>query len=103
MRPSPSQKGPVFFMKVCRLRQRFPSLVILAIRYCGVRNLHSEFFNFNRMAAPHLHNYLRAHRKRLGLSQDEVAYLLGAESGAKVCRYERLVRGASLETALAFE
>ena len=55
------------------------------------------------MASPHLPNYLRAHRKRLGLSQDEIAYLLGAESGAKVSRYERFVRGASFETALACE
>jgi transcriptional regulator with XRE-family HTH domain len=55
------------------------------------------------MASPHLPNYLRAHRKRLGLSQDEIAYLLGAASGAKVSRYERFVRGASFETALACE
>lgn len=39
----------------------------------------------------------------MGLSQEEVAYLLGAESGAKVCRYEQLVRDPSFQTALAFE
>jgi len=55
------------------------------------------------MTLPHLPNYLRTHRKQLGLSQDEVAYLLGAVSGAKVSRYERFARGASLETALACE
>ena len=55
------------------------------------------------MASPNLPNYLRTHRKRLALSQDEVAFLLGAESGAKVCRYEQLVRLPSLETALAYE
>ena len=37
------------------------------------------------------------------LSQQEVAFLLGTESGAKVCRYERFVREPGLETALAYE
>lgn len=46
---------------------------------------------------------MRANRKRLGLSQDEVAFLLGTQSGAKVCRYERFVREPSLETAFAYE
>lgn len=55
------------------------------------------------MSSSHLPNYLRAERKRLSLSQDEVARLLGAESGAKVCRYERFVREPSLRTALACE
>src|SRR5712664_1369806 len=55
------------------------------------------------MSSPHLPNYLRAHRKRLSLSQDEVAYLLGANSGAKVCRYERFNREPSFHTALAYE
>lgn len=50
-----------------------------------------------------LSNYLRMHRKRLALSQDEVAFLLGTQSGAKICRYERFVREPSLETALAYE
>lgn len=48
-------------------------------------------------------NYLRSHRKRLALSQDEVAFLLGVLSGAKVSRYEKFTRVPSLETALAFE
>ena len=51
----------------------------------------------------HLPNHLRAHRKRLGLSQADIAFLLGVESGAKVCRYERFVSDPSLETALACE
>ena len=49
-----------------------------------------------------LPNYLRAHRKRLGLSQSDLAFLLGAESGAKVCRYERFNRLPGLETILAY-
>src|ERR1041384_3504983 len=55
------------------------------------------------MPSPLLPNYLRANRKRLALSQDEVAFLLGTRSGGKVCRYERFVRQPSLETALAYE
>ena len=55
------------------------------------------------MTSPQLPNHLRANRKRLALSQDEVAFLLGAQSGAKACRYERFVREPSLETALACE
>src|SRR6266516_4750166 len=55
------------------------------------------------MTSPQLPNYLRANRKRLALSQHEVAFLLGAQSGAKVCRYERFVREPTLETALAYQ
>ena len=47
-----------------------------------------------------LNNYIRTHRKRLGLSQDELAHLLGVEEGATVSRYES-GRLPSLETALA--
>lgn len=50
-----------------------------------------------------LPNYLLANRKRLALSQAEVAFLLGTHSGAKVCRNERFVREPSLSTALAYE
>lgn len=55
------------------------------------------------MASTRLSNYLRMHRKRLGLSQADVAHLLGAETGAKVCRYEKFARVPGLETALACE
>jgi len=55
------------------------------------------------MPSPQLTNYLRANRKRLSLSQREVAFLLGAESPSKACRYERFVREPNLETALAYE
>jgi transcriptional regulator with XRE-family HTH domain len=52
---------------------------------------------------PHkLQNYLRTYRKRSSLSQDEVAFLLGCESGTKVSRYERSARKPSLETILAY-
>jgi len=55
------------------------------------------------MSSTRLSNYLRSNRKRLALSQDEVAFLLGVKSGTKVCRYERFTRQPTLETALAFE
>jgi transcriptional regulator with XRE-family HTH domain len=53
--------------------------------------------------SPRLPNYLVSHRKRLGLSQEDVAHLLGVESGAKFSRYEQFVRRPNLETALACE
>jgi transcriptional regulator with XRE-family HTH domain len=59
-------------------------------------------YRFKAMSSS-LQNYLRSNRKRLGLSQDEVAFLLGAQSGAKICRYEAFVRAPTLKTALAFE
>lgn len=55
------------------------------------------------MALRRLLNYLRSHRKRSCLSQDDVAYLLGVQSGAKICRYERSTRDPSLAAALALE
>ena len=55
------------------------------------------------MTSLQLPNYLKANRMRLALSQDEVAFLLGAQSGTKACRYERFARVPSLETALAYE
>jgi transcriptional regulator with XRE-family HTH domain len=47
-----------------------------------------------------LENYLRAHRKRSGLSQDDVAFLLGTRSGTRVSRYESFARTPALRTAL---
>ena len=50
-----------------------------------------------------LENYLLTHRKRTGLTQRELAFLLGCRSGANVSRHERLARTPSLETVLAYE
>jgi transcriptional regulator with XRE-family HTH domain len=55
------------------------------------------------MATHSLFNLLLKYRKRSALSQEEVAFLLGVQSGAKVCRYERFLREPGLRTALAFE
>jgi transcriptional regulator with XRE-family HTH domain len=59
--------------------------------------------SYQHMPSPHLYNYLRSNRKRLDFTQDEVAFLLGARGGTKVCRYERFARAPSLETAMAYE
>lgn len=48
-----------------------------------------------------IHNYLRSARKRAGFSQEDIAFLLGCHSGAKVSRYENLTREPNLHTALA--
>ena len=55
------------------------------------------------MTSHYLLNYLRSNRKRLALTQDDVAFLLGIQSGAKVCRHETFVCEPSLATALAYE
>src|SRR5712692_5609597 len=53
---------------------------------------------------PHrLENYLRSHRKESGLTQQEVAFLLGCEDGTLVSRYEKRRRLPPIETALACE
>lgn len=50
-----------------------------------------------------LGNYLRAHRRRSGLSQEEVASIIGWTSGASLGPYEWGKYRPSLRTALAFE
>jgi transcriptional regulator with XRE-family HTH domain len=55
------------------------------------------------MAHQRLQNYLRTHRRRQGLSQAEVAMLLGAASGTKVSRYENFTRMPGAFTIFAFE
>ena len=52
-----------------------------------------------------LPNYLQSQRKRLSLSQEEVAFLLGIRgmnTAAKVCRDEKCAREPSLRDALAY-
>ena len=55
------------------------------------------------MATPRLENYLRTYRKRSGLTQHEVGFLLGRQNGAQVSRYEKRRRLPPLEAALACE
>lgn len=55
------------------------------------------------MSSSKLPNYLRSYRKRLGFTQDELAFLLCLHSGSKVCRYEQYRQHPSLKTALAYQ
>jgi transcriptional regulator with XRE-family HTH domain len=58
------------------------------------------------MSSSQLTNYLRTHRNRLDLSQEEVAFMLGykgEDKGIKVCRDENFAREPSLQMALAYE
>lgn len=55
------------------------------------------------MTSSRLPNYLVSYRKRLGLSQADVAYLISASSGEKVCRDEQFSREPTLRDALAYE
>jgi transcriptional regulator with XRE-family HTH domain len=50
-----------------------------------------------------LKNYLRMFRKRSGLTQAELAGLLGCAHGSKVYRYEHGIRIPTLQTVIAFE
>ena len=54
------------------------------------------------MAKKRLLSYLRSHRKRSGLTQKELAFLVGVKSGAQLSRFERLKRLPSTETLIAF-
>jgi len=54
------------------------------------------------MTSTRLTNYLRSGRKRLALSQCEVAFLMGRRGGAKISSYESLSTTPTLETAIAF-
>jgi transcriptional regulator with XRE-family HTH domain len=47
--------------------------------------------------------YLRTFRRRSGLTQSELAFLLGAKDGTLVSRYERLSRRPNLRSALGLQ
>lgn len=55
------------------------------------------------MASRRLPNHLVAERKRLALSQEEVAFMLGKKGGEQVSRHERFSLTPTLETALEYE
>ncbi len=55
------------------------------------------------MGSQRLDNYLRAHRKNSGLTQEEVAFLLGFDNANLVSRYEKRQRMPPVQTALAYE
>lgn len=49
-----------------------------------------------------LSNYLRTYRKRLGLSQPEMARLFGCRCGKKISRHECFTREPTLRNAFTF-
>ena|SRR5690348_11260412 len=55
------------------------------------------------MAVHRLQNYLRTYRRKSGLTQREVAFLLGTKAAAQLSRYEQWHRVPPLRTALALE
>jgi DNA-binding XRE family transcriptional regulator len=65
------------------------------------KNWRTPFGDHKHMA--HLNSYLRVHRKKWGLSQDELAALIGTRSGATVSRLESLRRHPNLRTAFAVQ
>lgn len=73
------------------------------LRACvHVDNMSARFI-FTTMATHKLQNYIRTHRKRSGLSQAELVYLLRLKSLSTVSRVEHFRRIPSLEVALAYE
>lgn len=50
-----------------------------------------------------LENYLLMYRKRAGLSQRDVAFLLGCKGCDKASRYERLARRPGIHAVFAYE
>jgi transcriptional regulator with XRE-family HTH domain len=55
------------------------------------------------MKTKKLPNYLRTYRRRAGLSQPDVAFLLGCKSKAKISRFELGTNLPTLKTALAYQ
>jgi transcriptional regulator with XRE-family HTH domain len=55
------------------------------------------------MVPERLDNYLRARRKQSGLTQTELAFLVGYENAAQMSRYEKRHTLPPLETAIACE
>jgi transcriptional regulator with XRE-family HTH domain len=55
------------------------------------------------VAHQRLQNYLRTHRRRYGLTEAEIATLLGSASGTKVSRYENFARMPGVLAVFAFE
>lgn len=55
------------------------------------------------MASSPLANYLRRYRRRSGLSQEELAFLLGIKSGAEISRYEHSCQTPKLQKLVAYE
>ncbi|WP_176761145.1 helix-turn-helix domain-containing protein [Desulforhopalus singaporensis] len=53
--------------------------------------------------SPPLQQYLKAHRKKAGFSQNDVAFLLGKKSGSHVSRFEQSKTIPDLCTSLSYQ
>lgn len=98
--------------------ERALKLEVMAFRICqfGETWRHHSFIKFlyptggdlkrvrhpKRMASQKLPHYLRAHRKRLALTQHEMAFLLGNGTATSVSRYEAFKRDPNLRQILAY-
>ncbi len=74
----------------------------LVFAYPDAKSSQGSIF-ISSMAHAKLENYLKSYKKRSGLTQREVAFLLGCDNGAQVSRYEKRRRVPPLGTALACE
>ena len=75
----------------------------IAILFSDLLSITLAAYNYPRhtMVSHKLPNHLRMYRKRLGLSQHEVAFLLGWRGGSQASRYEHFYRVPVLRTAFA--
>lgn len=89
---------------LCRFRPDCQPLWPIPVRYDLFRSRpESSLGTASCMPRNKLPNYLRACRKRAGLSQEDLAFLLGCKNGSKVGRYERFRRQPTLSTVFALE
>lgn len=86
------------FLFSCHLGQKIPS----CFHYLDFINSQKGRQNFYEHMKNQLQNYLKAYRKKSCLTQDEMAGLLGCESGSKISRYENSTRLPSLKTLMAY-
>lgn len=59
--------------------------------------------NAGRMSHTYQNNYLRTHRRRLALSQHEVALLLGLRDKGTIHRHENAGQEPGLQSVVAYE
>jgi len=79
---------------------KFAACVLKHVGYC---KSHELVLFFRPMIQIQPTNYLRTFRRRSALTQEELSYLLGERTGAKVSRYERDLREPNLENLYRLE
>lgn len=92
--------GPVFFIKLANLASS------AVCQLFGLPHIVCPELNWSSLLMASLRNHLRINRKRNALSQEEVAFLLGAKGetkGSNVSRDEKGAREPTLRAALAYK